>query len=842
MEPPPTGRLIVSWDPFTSSDDITIDGGSASFAFVNGTIAISLAPNIGATPGGTSYKVRYYLENGASYEEHWIVPSGGPFEINDVRVTSPPITNFTLNAATQLSGSVPLANGGTNRPDAWTTSRCVRVNDAGSALEPATGDCGTGGGGGHTIQDEGISLTSRTFLNLTGTGITCTDDAGNDQTDCDVPAGGGLADPGGNGIVVRTALNTTVNRTLTGDAEIVVANGDGVAGNPTLSIAAALARDSEINVQGGTGLASTGSGVAPTLSLDYTDAGADPALATDECRFTNDTTTANVNDLDELAVEAELEAVLDLPDLQGTLADAQVDGSLESDEVDHDATTNFVADEHVAHSGVTLTAGAGLSGGGTIATNRTFDTASGEANFLADGGVTSLTCGASQLGKAQVMDDGTLEWCDGATTSVLRTSALGDGAGAALSGDSATAFFPAGTVEAARLPNLDGMNAQIADAQIAAGAVDGGNLSEIADGSITTDDLGTDSVSADELNATGVEVELEAVLDLPDMQGTLADAQVDGSLESDEVDHDATTNFVADEHVAHSGVTLTAGAGLSGGGTIAANRTFDTASGEANFLADGGVTSLTCGASQLGKAQVMDDGTLEWCDGATTSVLRTSALGDGAGAALSGDTATAFFASGTLEDARLSANVSLLGTDIDLASAEVTGTLPVGNGGTGAATLTDGGLLLGSGTGAITALGVATNGQIPIGDGTTDPVLANITAEAGGEISVTNGAGSIELDVVEANLLLSAIGGTIGDAQIAAGAVDGGSAGEIADGSVDSNDLATANKTLTCNFTLFDSGGLSDTDDIASISNCSRPGRAITITQVICETDRARRR
>ena len=41
--------------------------------------------------------------------------------------------------------------------------------------------------------------------------------------------------------------------------------------------------------------------------------------------------------------------------------------------VDHDALTNFVGGEHVLHSGVTLTAGLGLSGGGTIASNRTFD-------------------------------------------------------------------------------------------------------------------------------------------------------------------------------------------------------------------------------------------------------------------------------------------------------------------------------------------------------------------------------------------------------------------------------------------------------------------------------------
>lgn len=46
-----------------------------------------------------------------------------------------------------------------------------------------------------------------------------------------------LIDPGSNGIAVRTALNTVTPRTITGTAnEIGVANGDGVAGNPTLSI------------------------------------------------------------------------------------------------------------------------------------------------------------------------------------------------------------------------------------------------------------------------------------------------------------------------------------------------------------------------------------------------------------------------------------------------------------------------------------------------------------------------------------------------------------------------------------------------------------------------------
>lgn len=62
--------------------------------------------------------------------------------------------------------------------------------------------------------------------------------------------------------------------------------------------------------------------------------------------------------------------------------------------------------------------------------------------------------------------------------------------------------------------DLPGLQGQIGDAQIADAAVDGGSGGEITDASVTADDLGTDSVSADELNATGVESELESALDI----------------------------------------------------------------------------------------------------------------------------------------------------------------------------------------------------------------------------------------------------------------------------------------------------------------------------------------
>ena len=63
------------------------------------------------------------------------------------------------------------------------------------------------------------------------------------------------------------------------------------------------------------------------------------------------------------------------------------------------------------------------------------------------------------------------------------------------------------------------------------------------------------------------------------------------------------------------------------------------------------------------------------------------------------------------------------GSSADLSALSLDTALPVGSGGTGASSLTDGGILLGSGTGAITALGQATNDQIPIGSTGADPVL-----------------------------------------------------------------------------------------------------------------------
>jgi hypothetical protein len=100
--------------------------------------------------------------------------------------------------------------------------------------------------------------------------------------------------------------------------------------------------------------------------------------------------------------------------------------------------THAQVDTHIAaanpHSGsaassVTLTAGAGLSGGGDLTTNRSFATASGEADFLASG---ALTCGAGTQGKLQVHTT-PLQYCDNAGTPALQYAAYGNSTGEATS-------------------------------------------------------------------------------------------------------------------------------------------------------------------------------------------------------------------------------------------------------------------------------------------------------------------------------------------------------------------------------------------------------------------------
>ena len=87
--------------------------------------------------------------------------------------------------------------------------------------------------------------------------------------------------------------------------------------------------------------------------------------------------------------------------------------------------------------------------------------------------------------------------------------------------------------------------------------------------------------------------------------------------------------------------------------------------------------------------------------------------------------------------------VIVSGSSAALAGLTLDTALPVASGGTGGATFTDGALVVGSGTGALTSLGQASDGQLVIGSSGADPVLATLTG--GSNITVTNTAGGISI-------------------------------------------------------------------------------------------------
>jgi hypothetical protein len=146
------------------------------------------------------------------------------------------------------------------------------------------------------------------------------------------------------------------------------------------------------------------------------------------------------------------------------------------------------------------------------------------------------------------------------------------------------------------------------------------------------------------------------------------------------------------------------------------------------YLAAGNITgTLAVNQGGTGAATFTDGGVL--LGSGTSAITATAVLGDGV--ILIGD------ASGdpTTLDVGSSTAITILGT---IATGVWNGTaVTVTYGGTGASSLTDGGVLLGSGTGAITAMSVLADSEMIVGNGSTDPV-----AESGATLRTSIGVGT----------------------------------------------------------------------------------------------------
>ena len=122
-----------------------------------------------------------------------------------------------------------------------------------------------------------------------------------------------------------------------------------------------------------------------------------------------------------------------------------------------------------------------------------------------------------------------------------------------------------------------------------------------------------------------------------------------------EIVHDDLSGFVANEHIDHTSVTLTAGDGLTGGGTIASNRTFAVGAG----------TGVTVNANDIAIGQAVGTGNSPTFAGGTLGNIKVGVTGDNEIDTSSGNL-TIDSAGGTItmdDNVVISGNLTVSGTE-----------------------------------------------------------------------------------------------------------------------------------------------------------------------------------
>ena len=83
---PGTGTLMVSWPSFTTASGQLVVAGKTTVTIApDGFMSVNLAPNQGATPAGLYYTAVYYLSDGTTNTQYWVVPAAAQATLGQIQ-------------------------------------------------------------------------------------------------------------------------------------------------------------------------------------------------------------------------------------------------------------------------------------------------------------------------------------------------------------------------------------------------------------------------------------------------------------------------------------------------------------------------------------------------------------------------------------------------------------------------------------------------------------------------------------------------------------------------------------------------------------------------------------
>ena len=119
---PGSGTLTVRWPAFTTATGQAVAANSLSVTIpTTGFVSVNLAPNQGSLPAGQYYTAVYYLSDGSTSTEYWVVPAAATATLAQVRSMVMPAAQavqavskaYVDQAVSQVAQSMLTTAGGT---------------------------------------------------------------------------------------------------------------------------------------------------------------------------------------------------------------------------------------------------------------------------------------------------------------------------------------------------------------------------------------------------------------------------------------------------------------------------------------------------------------------------------------------------------------------------------------------------------------------------------------------------------------------------------------------------------------------------------------------------------